>query len=133
MPNKPVRLVRIKNAHTDSYMTVDRNNQWIHCKRGEALTFAQVGTNKRCVFSRIDGEHSGFLSYNDSTGAVRVYDSPDDASFELRPVRGYKNTFRIFNLEHKEYMHLDPSSKGPYITEDGKESEFNEWVIEKVA
>lgn len=120
------RKVKIKNLQKFEYMTAPdgiENNSLIYCKRGAALDFTMVGKPGNCFFTR-DGL---FLSYRSASGAVKLYDSAEDATYslEVQPNR----TYAIKNIRHQQYMWL--SAESPYITGSGKPSNMNaQWVIE---
>lgn len=135
------KRVRIKCASNDQYMTAPdgiSKDAWIYCRGDEkdALEFIMVGDNNK-FYLRLPNANL-FLSYEDVKGAVKLYDSPDEASYRLEEVKpdkakeeGKPRVYAIKNNHENQYMWLSEESQSPYVSSDGKRSEDNaHWIFE---
>jgi hypothetical protein len=129
-----VSVVKIMSVANGKYMVAPegiKNNSLIYCRgnKDEALTFIQVGPNSRCMFLLNEVQEPAlFLSLRNVTGAVKLYDSNEDALFTIDEK---ERNCTIYNLYFEQYMWL--SGDEPYITRSGDPSSpYARWIIEKV-
>jgi hypothetical protein len=119
--------VKIKSVKAKDYMVAPdgiANNNWIYVKDGEPLTWIVVGDRDHAIF-RSD-KAPLFLSYRQTTGAVKFYDTATDAAYKI----GNKDSNdTIYNVRYQDYMWLD--GKSPYVTHTGDPKHDNaQWKID---
>ncbi len=96
------------------------HNQWVYVKSGlPALGLIKVpdenNTDKKnSIFYRVIDDPDLFLSYNATTGAVKLWASPNQANYVTEPTSG---NVAIKSLYWDQYMWL--SKESPYITRTG--------------
>ncbi|MEZ5944488.1 MAG: hypothetical protein R3C18_24125 [Planctomycetaceae bacterium] len=120
------KFVRIKSQHTQKYMRTD-SDKWIYADASSegAIIFETIRDGGNYYF-KVKGT-GVYLSYRDSTGAVKLYDSGDDASYEIKG----GSTMTIRNVYHDQYMWVD--GKAPYITGAGAgKGDEKRWIFEEV-
>ena len=135
--NKTAKLtrVKIKNSGTGHYLraTSLENNNLISCQgEGELLEFYIVGDLNKAHFGlKQKGEDALYLSYRYVNGEVKLYDSLEDAYYQLIPVKGKNNVFNIKNIKYNDYIWLDGNNL--YVSSAGQ-SHINDsqgqWEIE---
>ena len=133
-PRRPadtgIRL-QIKNLQDNCYLSAPdgiQHNAWIYCRPGsKPLEFIQVG-NAGNAFYRLTAAPL-FMSYRASTGAVKLYNSPNQANYRLGQAPASKDATTIKSLYWDMYMWLYQAS--PYITRAGDPNKRNaQWLIE---
>jgi hypothetical protein len=126
--------VRIKSVLNQQFMSAPdgiANNAWVYCKPGQApLDFIMVGPKDNAVF-RVASSPWLFLSYRDTTGAVKLFNpfmpyTGDPTNYKI----GSAGTgSSIMSVYWQQYMWL--SGQSPYITKAGNPSKANsQWLIE---
>ncbi len=137
IPNRPADTgvhVRIKSVANRQYMTASDGispNAWVYVKPGSApLDMVFVGTPQNGVF-RVSMAPRLFLSYINTTGAVKLYDpgaliTPTDYILtHAGPGWSIKNVY------WQQYMFLNTSTQSPYINRTGNPSNSTaQWFIE---
>ena len=123
----PEVKVTIKSVKNKSYMTAPdgiADNNWIYCKAGTPLSWVVVGDRDNAIFRLATAPL--FLSYRQTTGAVKLYSTADDAAYKLDKKSGNRT---IYNLRYKDYMWL--SGESPYVTGTGDPKNDNaQWSID---
>ena len=102
------------------------HNQWLYCKEGTPLDWIQVGPDDNASFRLATAPL--FLSYTESTGAVKLWQTAFQAQYRRQPATTGES---IFNLHWDNYMWL--SKQSPYITRSGNPKNADaQWRIERV-
>ena len=129
-PVPPEVKVRIKSIANSKYLVASdgvANNQWLYAKDGAALDWIQVGPDDNATFRLATAPL--FLSYTQSTGAVKLWHTANQAQFRRQSAASGES---IFNLYWDNYMWL--SKQSPYITRAGNPKNADaQWAIERVA
>lgn len=124
----PEIKVRIKSAKNKRDLVAPdgvKKDSWIYAKNGTPLDFVVVGGSKDSVSLR-STKAPLFLSYRESTGAVKLYDTAVDAQYKLD---GKAGKMTIYNLRWKDYMWL--SGDSPYVSGKGDPKDDSaQWTIE---
>ncbi len=125
LPDRPADTgtrLRIKNQRANCSLSAPDGvgqNAWIYCRKGGAAP----------DFIQIPGTHGSFfrlttaplfLSYRASTGAVKLYDSPNQAEYRVEGAPRGSGQWKIKNLYWDMFMWLYKES--PYITRAGNPS-----------
>ncbi|MFP2924648.1 hypothetical protein ACLESO_05410 [Pyxidicoccus sp. 3LG] len=123
------KRVRIKSVDNGQYMSAPDgigDNQWVYCRAGATpLDLILVGSQSDGYY-RVASAPGLFLSYRESTGAVKLYGSPNQANFRLQSAA---SGYSFENLYWKQYMWL--SKESPYITRTGNSKNRNaQWFVE---
>jgi hypothetical protein len=134
IPERPADTglrVRIKNLDNGQYMAAPdgiASDKWLYCRAGtKPLDFILVGSKDDGVY-RVTSAPGLFLSYTAATGAVKLYGSPNQASYQLNKA-GAGTAIR--NRYWQQYMWL--SKESPYITKAGNPANRNaQWLVEGV-
>lgn len=114
------KKVKLKSLENGKFMQAEggrvENNSLIYCTADEtsALIFEMQGPEDNAAF-RVAGHDALYLSYRSLTGAVKLYDSPDDAYYKITNYKGYST---IYNKASEQYMWVDSNGE-PYITAAG--------------
>jgi hypothetical protein len=120
--------VKIKSASNGQYICASdgiKHNQWLYCKAGTPLTFVVEGDINNCSL-RVDGTQL-YFSYNESTGAVKLWNTKDKAQFKLE--RQSNGTYAMRNIAFDQYVWL--SKESPYVTRAGNAAiASGRWYIE---
>lgn len=123
----PEIKVTIKSVKAKQYMVAPdgvSDNNWIYVKGGDTLKWIVVGDRDHAIFR--SSKAPLFLSYRESTGAVKFYDTATDADYKLDKTGSART---IYNNHWKDYMWLSGSS--PYITHDGDpKKDSAQWIID---
>jgi len=124
-------VTRIKSLDNGQYMSAPdgvSHNQWLYCKAGQpALDFIMVGPKDNAMF-RVANAPNLFISYNASTGAVKLWDfgAAEPSSYTTAKAGG---GWSIKQNYWQQYMWL--SKESPYITKTGNPSNKNsQWQID---
>jgi hypothetical protein len=134
IPNRPADTglrVRIKSVGNGQYMSAPdgiAHDSWVYCRAGATpLDFILVGSKDDGVY-RVTQSPGLFLSYREATGAVKLFNSPSQASYQLQKAGAGQS---IRNLYWKQYMWL--SKESPYITRAGNPANRDaQWLVEGV-
>jgi hypothetical protein len=132
IPSRPADTgvrVRIKSVQAGQYLSapdgVD-HNQWIYARKNGSpvLDFILVGSAANGTYRLANA--SLFLSYNNTTGAVKLWDSADGAWYAVEQ----QGTVRaIRHISSNTYMYMRGDS--PYITRYGDPKDVTgHWVID---
>ncbi|WP_428719308.1 hypothetical protein [Undibacterium curvum] len=126
--NGGTNYVRFKNLLNGKFMSAPEGakaGSWIYCNGvGTPLQFTQNGSDEDCVF-KLNGSDL-YLSFKNSSGAVKLHPSSEEASFTLKR---YACACSIFNIHFKQFMWL--KGEEPYVTGAGNPENTNAlWVIE---
>lgn len=128
-PVPPEVKVRIKSVANGKHMTASdgiSHNQWIYCKNGPALDWIQVGPNDNASYRLANAPL--FLSYNNTTGAVKLWNTAENAQYRRMDAATGQS---IFNLHWDNFMWL--SKESPYITRSGNPKDRSaQWIFETV-
>ncbi len=118
---------RQDNCHLSAPDGIE-NNAWIYCRAGaKPLEFILVGSATDGYYRLANAPL--FMSYRASTGAVKLYNSPNQASYRLTPAPAGNQGMTIKNLHWDMYMWLYKDS--PYITRKGDPAKRDaQWMIE---
>jgi len=134
IPNLPAdsgKKVIIRSAGNNQSMIVPegiRNNAWIYTKEGIPLQFTLVGDPKKGVYMRTIKDPNLFLSYRDTTGAVKLFASSNKAKYQLFNIGN--NKWAILNMFYKQYMWVYKGIS-PYVTKKGNPQNRNaQWFID---
>ena len=121
------KVIKIQSAATGQFVCASdglADNQWLYCKAGAPVQFTVVGPLNNCVL-KVVGQ-SLYFSYNATTGAVKLWSTPDGANFSLD--RQANGTYTMRSLKYNQYVWLSGAS--PYITSSGKPANSNaQWTI----
>jgi PLAT/LH2 domain len=131
-PSAPVATgplkIKIKSASNQMYVCASdglQHNKWLYCKAGTPLTFVVEGDLNNCSL-RVDGTQL-YFSYNETTGAVKLWNTKDKAQFKLE--RQSNGTYAMRNIAFDQYVWL--SKESPYITRAGNAAiSSGRWTIE---
>jgi len=133
--NKQNNRVKIKSSENGHYMAIEgetKNNALIYCKGdGNVLEFERVKVSTGETTFKIPGTNL-YLNYRDLTGAVKLYDSADNAHYKIEKTTiGKSAGFSIKNTATNQYMWLNEDE--PYITKKGDPKRISaQWQIEPV-
>lgn len=134
IPQRPAdtgRQVHIRHSNGNFLGAPDGigADQWVWVRPNmKALDLVMVGEPSDHVY-RVASDPNLFLSYRQSSGAVKLYASPNQANYKL--VSAPNNSFGIYNLYWNDYMWL--SGESPYITGSGDPNNANaQWRLEDV-
>lgn len=132
IPSRPadtgVRF-RIKSVKAGEYLSAPdgvAHNQWIYARKGGSpvLDFILVGDQNQGIYRLANA--SLFLSYNDTSGAVKLWDTPQGATYAMKPAGGY---WTIQHLLSGYCMYMRGDS--PYITRYCDPNDVTgHWIIE---
>ena len=103
------------------------NNNWVYVRPGIApLGMVAVDAPGGGQFFRTLQDPSLFLSYTATTGAVKLYDSPNQASFLSVAMPGGRQALK--NLHWNQWMWL--SGESPYVSRGGDPGNANaQWLF----
>lgn len=123
--------LRIKNQQGNCYLSAPDGigqDAWIYCRKGaQPLELIEVPGTQGNFFRLASAPL--FMSYRASTGAVKLYNSPKQASYRLAKVPDGSGQMTIKNVHWDMYMWLYKES--PYITRAGNPTNPNtKWVLE---
>jgi len=123
----PEIKVTIKSVKNKKYLVAPdgiRDDNWIYAKDGDMLKWIVVGDKDNA--SLRSAKAPLFLSYRESTGAVKLYSTAKQAQYKLDKQSGKRT---IYNTYWKDYMWL--SGDSPYITGKGDPKNDNaQWEID---
>ena len=124
---------RIRNTASNCYLSAPdgiKQNAWVYCRKGAAPLDFIVVLGQKGAYYRL-AKAPLFLSYRASSGAVKLYDSPYQAEYNLRGVAGDPAQVAIKNVYWDNYMWL--SGESPYITRGGNPANRNaQWLFEHI-
>lgn len=103
------------------------NNNWVYVRQGIApLGMVAVDAPGDGQYFRTLQDPTLFLSYTATTGAVKLYNSPNQASFLSVAIPGGRYTLK--NLHWNQWMWL--SGESPYVSRTGDPGNANaQWVF----
>jgi len=130
LPADSGRRVTINSASNNLPMTAAsiKKNAWIYTKKASPLEFTVVGAPSKGAYLRLTGNADLFLSYRLADGAVKLLDSPSDATYVLKRSG---NAWTIYNQHWKNYMWLNAKTMSPYVSGKGKPGNTNaHWKID---
>jgi len=124
-------VTRIKSLDNGQYMSAAdgmSHNQWLYCKPGQtALDLIVVGSKDGAMFRAANAPNL-FISQNDTTGAVKLWDFGVSEP-ERHALAKAGGGWSIKNSRWNQYMWL--SKQSPYITGAGNPSNKNsQWQID---
>lgn len=125
-PAKGSPITTIQNSNGQFIVASDglSHNQWLYCKAGSPVQFEVVGPLNNCQL-KVRGQDL-YLSYNSTTGAVKLWNDPTDASYSLEKLANGK--YAIRNLRYNQYIWLSGTS--PYVTRAGdKNQSSGQWAF----
>jgi hypothetical protein len=129
-PVPPEVKVRIKSLQNGQYLTASDgvdHNQWIYAKAGTPLDWIQVGPADNASYRLASAPL--FLSYNNTTGAVKLWQTAEHAQYRRQAAATGES---IFSTYWDQYMWL--SKESPYITRTGNPKNRDaQWGFERVA
>ncbi|PVZ72637.1 hemolysin D [Pelagibaculum spongiae] len=108
------------------------DNNWIYNQSGSPVVFTQVpnGLNPNSYYFRARDNADLFLSYREATGAVKLENSPKEASFTTQYLG---DAAYLLNDYWQDHMWLNKRSKSPYVTDEyGRGDKEARWSIEQV-
>lgn len=113
------RRLHVRNHPSKCFLSAPDgigHNEWIFCRKGVApLEFIQV-TGPDGDYFRLASAPL-FISYRAATGAVKFYNSPNQASYRVSKVQDGSGQMTIKNVYWDMYMWL--SNESPYISRTG--------------
>ncbi len=130
--------VCIKAVSTGKYMTVD-SSEWVHVEKegdiSKALVFEATlvkdpaeSDSKNWQFKVLGSDT--YLSYRNSTGAVKVYKNSDDALFKIKKHPTASGAFTMKNTDTKQYLWATSDTATPYITQQfDEDNRATAWEI----
>lgn len=130
--------VNIASATNNLYIVAAdgvNHNQWVYVKAGlPALGLIKVPDEANSgapnsIFYRVINDANLFLSYNNTTGAMKLWASPDRANYVVAPAKA--GTVAIKSVYWNNYVWL--SNESPYITKAGDPKNTNSQWIETPA
>lgn len=131
LPADAGQQVKIKSRVNNQAMTAPdgiSNNAWVYNRQGAPLIFKTVSASDGSNYLRVNSNADLFLSYTAVTGAVKLYNSPVQASFEIKQSG---NIWTILNTYWKDYMWLNTKTQSPYITKSGNAKQASaQWILE---
>ena len=126
------RRVRLRNANGNNLGAPDglAKDNWVWVKPGIApldLIAVDNGTPPTGQYYRVSQAPYLFLSYRASSGAVKLYDSPNQADF--LPAAQSNGTYGFKSLYWNQWMWL--SGESPYISRTGNPANANaQWYLD---
>lgn len=132
IPQRPAdtgRRVQIRNANGNNLGAPDglASNNWLYVRPSLVpIDLIAVDAPEGGQYYRATAAPALFMSYTATTGAVKLYNSPYQASFNLAPQAAGR--FGIQSLYWKQWMWLDGQS--PYISAKGNPGNGNaQWYV----
>lgn len=99
------RIMTIQSASNGELICAPNgieHNQWLYCKKGTPVSFVAEGPLHACVL-RVKGKEL-FFSYNKVTKAVKLWNTPEDASFSI--VQQPNGTYALWSFAKNGYVGL---------------------------
>lgn len=123
----PEKIITLRSVANNQFICATdglSDNQWLYCKPGTPVSFVVEGPMDNCNL-RVKGANL-YFSYNNTTGAVKLWSNADGAKFSLEPQGN--GAYAIKSLKFNQYVWLFKES--PYITSAGnRNTSSGQWFI----
>lgn len=125
-PRYTVTIVKIQSVSNGQFIVASdglKDNQWLYCKGGDAVEFELIGPLNNCTLRVKDREL--WLSYNATTKAVKLWSTPDAASYSLEKLGN--GNYAIKSLAVGWYIYNYKES--PYVWQTNANDATAQWRI----
>ena len=123
--------VVIKNSVNGAPLTASdglQHNAYIYSESGAPIEFTLVGDRNQGAYFRAREDADLFLSYQAASGAAKLYNSPNQAAYKVKPVGVL---WSIENTYWNDFLWFNSWWDMPYLTGTGNPNKaHSRWIIE---